>query len=83
MKKIKIAVARVFTITAIVATVSCNSGDNNTSGTSDTAQPVPGTDDSVPSVVNPGPGDTSRAVNPPTTNDNNAIMPNDSTTINQ
>ena len=83
MKKIAFSLARAFAITALTFTIGCNSGES-TAGTSDTAQPVPGTDDSVPGVVNPGHGDTTNAtVQPPTTNDNNAIMPNDSTTINQ
>ena len=82
MKKITFAATKAFAIAAIIVLSACNSGAGS-GATSDTAQAVPGTDDSVPGVVNPGTGDTGQAaVETPTTNDHNAIMP-DSTTVNQ
>ena len=65
----------------LVVVVACKSGDS-TADNADTAQTVPGLNDSVPSVVNPGTGDTSGVMTTPPTNDNNTIMP-DSTTIAQ
>jgi hypothetical protein len=78
MKKTTFPIVKAFALAAIIITTACNSGETSTT-TSDTSV----TNDSIPGVVNPGQGDTSNAtVEPPTTNDNNAIMP-DSTTVSQ
>jgi hypothetical protein len=69
-------------IAAISSAAACNSNDSAIT-TSDSSDAVRLGGDTT-SVLNPGHGDTSNAtVTPPTTNDNNAIMPNDSTTVTQ
>jgi len=81
MKKLFNKLYIIFLATFIVVIAGCNSGES-TNETSDTAQNIPGTIDTVPPVVNPGVGDTTSTLKTPPTNDNNTIMP-DSTTIAQ
>jgi hypothetical protein len=81
MKKYKDRFKTVVACLILTTAVGCNSGDSTTTK-GDSSQAFPGTDDSVPSIVNPGAMDTTSTMKTPATNDNNSIMP-DSTTVAQ
>lgn len=83
MKKFLLVLKQSIVIFSFGMMISCGSSDSETNATpGDIAQPVPGTNDSVPGVVNPGKGNPESTIKTQPTNDNNTIMP-DSTTIAQ